>query len=145
MRVPFRFFISLAGFALLVLAGCATRAKPEPEPPPRHALVGAWLARDDTVFVFRDDGTFVGADMRGREIWGNWVTLDAARIGFQGLMHDASYRPQYAVISAENPARMDYIVTNGKHFIPALRIGPDEARRRMDEALAGKIVLPAAP
>lgn len=143
MRAPFRLFISLAGLALIVLAGCATRAKPAPEPPPpRHALVGSWLARDDTVFVFRDDGTFVGVDVRRREIWGNWVTLDAARIGFQSLMHDASYRPQYAVISAENPARMDYIVTGGTHFIPALRIGPDEAARRVAEALAGKIVLP---
>lgn len=144
MRAPFRLFTSLAGLALLVLAGCATRVKPAPapEPPPRHALVGAWLARDDTVFVFRDDGTFVGVEMRGREIWGNWVTLDAARIGFQSLMHDVSYRPQYAVISAENPARMDYIVTGGTHFIPALRIGSDEAARRMAETLAGRIILP---
>lgn len=97
--------------------------------PPReaHPLEGGWLADDGTVFVFRPNGTFHGIDFRKREIWGNWVTLSPARIGFQSLLHDSFYNPQYAIINATDPARMDYIVTGGNHFIGARRVDPQEA------------------
>lgn len=97
--------------------------------PPRgaHPLEGGWLADDGTVFVFRPDGTFHGIDWRKREIWGNWVTLSPSRIGFQSLLHDSFYNPQYAIINATNTARMDYIVTGGNNFIAARRVPPAEA------------------
>lgn len=97
--------------------------------PPRgaHPLEGGWLADDGTIFVFRPDGTFHGIDFRKREIWGNWVTLSPTRIGFQSLLHDSFYNPQYAIINETNAARMDYIVTGGNHFIGARRVSPAEA------------------
>jgi hypothetical protein len=117
-----RRFALFAGFALasLLLAACApTRGG--------HPLEGGWLADDGTVFVFRPDGTFHGYDFRKREIWGNWVTLSDARIGFQSLLHDSFYNPQYAIIDATNRDRMNYIVTGGNHFIDARRVDPGEA------------------
>ncbi len=41
-----------------------------------HSLQGAWLAADNTIFIFRDDGTMIGRDWRMRELWGSWVRLD---------------------------------------------------------------------
>lgn len=106
--------------AVCLLAAC--------EPPREaHPLEGGWLAEDGTVFVFRPDGTFHGYDFRKREIWGNWVTLTPTRIGFQSLLHDSFYNPQYAIINETNRARMDYIVTGGNHFIGARRVDPREA------------------
>jgi hypothetical protein len=94
---------------------------------PKHALEGGWLANDGTVFLFRTDGTFHGYDFRKREIWGNWVSLSDVRIGFQSLLHDSFYNPQYAIIDIANKDRMDYIVTGGTHFIPAKRISTADA------------------
>lgn len=89
---------------------------------PSHLLEGAWQAEDGTLFHFRNDGTFHGIDFRKREIWGNWVTLSETRIGFQSLLHDSYYSPQYAVIDKSSKDQMDYIVTGGTHFLHATRI-----------------------
>lgn len=94
---------------------------------PIHPMQGGWLGADGTVFHFRNDMTFHGYDFRHREIWGNWVVLSNERIGFQSLMHDSFYNPQYAFIQAEDRQKMDYIVTSGKHFISAERIPDSEA------------------
>ena len=92
-----------------------------------HPMQGGWLGADGTVFHFRNDKTFHGYDFRHREFWGNWVVLSDERIGFQSLMHDAFYNPQYAIVDAENEQKMDYIVTGGEHFISAKRIPDNEA------------------
>jgi hypothetical protein len=110
--------------SILLAAALLTACAPVRDP---HPLEGGWLADDGTVFVFRPDGTFHGYDFRRREIWGNWVALSPARIGFQSLLHDSFYDPQYAIIDATNSARMDYIVTGGNHFIGARRVDPAEA------------------
>ncbi len=94
---------------------------------PVHKLEGGWLASDGTVFVFRTDGTFHGIDLRFNEIWGNWVTLSDERIGFQSLLHASFYNPQYAIIDSADQNRMDYIVSDGDHFISAKRIPVEEA------------------
>jgi hypothetical protein len=94
---------------------------------PKHALEGGWLADDGTVFLFRPDGTFHGYDFRHREIWGNWVSLSKERIGFQSLLHDSFYNPQYALVDPTDKEQMDYIVTGGTHFIRAERISAGEA------------------
>lgn len=122
MRSQAAYFSRFAGLLLAVflLAGCE-------RPREAHPLEGGWLADDGTIFVFRPDGTFHGIDWRKREIWGNWVTLSPARIGFQSLLHDSFYNPQYAIINATNTARMDYIVTGGDNFIRARRVDPQEA------------------
>ena len=122
MHRKFSRFTWFAGVALVSLSFAACE-------PPRgaHPLEGGWLADDGTVFLFRPDGTFHGYDFRKREIWGNWVTLSDARIGFQSLLHDSFYNAQYAILDATNRDRMDYIVTGGNHFIGAHRVTPEEA------------------
>ncbi len=92
-----------------------------------HIIEGGWLASDGTVFLFRADGTFHGFDFRRREIWGNWVTLSRDRVGFQSLLHDSYYAPQYAIIANNDTNQMNYIVTGGTNFIPAKRLSIEEA------------------
>jgi hypothetical protein len=118
-------------------AGCSPRAVQVP-----HVLEGAWLASDDTIFIFRPDGTFHGIDCNEREIWGNWVRLSDERIGFQSLLHDQFYDPQYAIINATNRARMDYIVTGGTGFIDAQRIPVSDASRRVETVIRAQIHRP---
>ena len=108
----------------------------------RHPLVGAWLANDGTIFHFRNDGSFHGIDWRKKEIWGNWVILSDSRIGFQSLLHDASYRPQYAVIRDQYPDRMDYIITDGTSFIAARRTDPAKAEAAIETAIQPGLHLP---
>lgn len=107
-----------------------------------HKLVGAWKAADNTIFIFRENGSFHGVDWQAREIWGNWVELSPTRIGFQSLTHDNFYRPQYAVISTDEN-RMSYIITGGVRFITAERVDRKEAAAEIDRMLIGKIVLPS--
>lgn len=109
-----------------------------------HPLIGAWLAEDGTVFRFRSDGTFVGIDYRAREIWGNWVKINDARIGFQSLFHRGQYPPQYAVIS-ENPNSMNYIYSNSDNFIKAERITDKDAETIISDEAKKSVVLPRAP
>ena len=111
----------------------------------RHPLVGAWLATDGTIFHFRDDRTFHGLDFRKREIWGNWVILSDSRIGFQSLLHDSFYDPQYAVIRKDDRNAMDYIVTGGTHFIPATRIDPSKADAAIELVIRPGLHLPEKP
>jgi hypothetical protein len=130
---------------LLILAlpigysGCVSSVSPPLAE--THALVGGWKATDDTIFVFRNNGTFHGLDWHDREIWGNWVSLAPNRIGFQSLTHDSFYNPQYAVIS-EDKNIMNYIVTGGTRFIEAERIAIDEAETIIDKQLEGRVILP---
>lgn len=122
--------LAILVFAALCLGsfpelGPAQNATPAPAlapVPAEHVLAGAWLADDGTVFIFRADGTFHGFDYTHKEIWGNWVTLSPSRIGFQSLLHNASYLPQYAIIDKTDRDAMDYIVTRGSSFIHAKRI-----------------------
>ncbi len=107
-------------------------------------MEGGWLADDGTVFLFRPDGTFHGYDFRKREIWGNWVTLSNVRIGFQSLLHDSFYNPQYAILDATNRDRMDYIVTGGNHFIGARRVTPEEASAAVRLVVESALHRPAA-
>lgn len=106
-----------------------------------HKLVGAWKANDDTIFIFRNDGSFYGVDWREREIWGNWVELSSTRIGFQSLRHDSFYNPQYAVVSDDEKS-MSYIITGGTRFIKAQKIETREASAEIAKILEGKIILP---
>jgi hypothetical protein len=130
--------LPLAGLAAICCCGC-TREQAASRPlTGNHVLEGGWLASDGTLFVFRPGGTFHGHDWQRSEIWGNWVALSRDRIGFQSLMHDSSYRPQYAIIDSANTQQMHYIVTGGNHFITARRIPAQEA-----EAAIQKIVKPA--
>jgi hypothetical protein len=123
-----------------VFSGCASPgSRPHAQ---RHLLVGAWKAADDTIFIFRNDGTFHGVDCHKIEIWGNWVSLAPNRIGFQSLRHDSFYKPQYAVIS-KNENAMNYIVTGGTRFIKAERITIKQAEAAIEKVLVGKIILPA--
>lgn len=98
---------------------------------PQHPMAGSWLATDDTIFTFRNDGTFVGKDCHGILIWGNWTKLDKARIGFQSLRHKSFYKPQFAVITPEG---MQYAVSDGDRFIRAVRISDSEAARGIETA-----------
>lgn len=107
-----------------------------------HRLVGAWLASDGTIFHFRSDGTFHGIDYRKREIWGNWVTLSNSRIGFQSLLHDSFYQPQYAIIREADSDKMDYIVTGGVHFIAASRIDPAKADAAIEMVVRPDVHVP---
>lgn len=93
---------------------------------PRHPLVGSWLATDDTIFTFRNDGTFVGKDCHGKLIWGNWARLDNDRIGFQSLRHKSFYKPQFAVATWDG---MKYAVSDGDRFIRAARISEADAAK----------------
>lgn len=105
-------------------------------------MQGGWLCADGTVFHFREDKSFHGYDFRHRELWGNWVVLSEARIGFQSLMHDAFYNPQYAIVNVENPEEMNYIVTGGDHFISAERIPEAEAVAAINLVIAKTIHSP---
>jgi hypothetical protein len=107
-----------------------------------HVFVGGWVAADGTLFHFRSDGTFHGADWRKKEIWGNWVMLSDQRIGFQSLLHDSFYNPQYAIINPKNKGSMDYIITDGTRFITARRISPDDAQKRINEIIEPQIIKP---
>jgi hypothetical protein len=53
--------------------------------------------------------------------------LSATRIGFQSLLHDSSYPPQYAIIGKGTSDEMDYMVTGGTNFIHAKRISTEKA------------------
>ena len=131
-------------------AQTAPAATPETTPAV-HALVGAWLATDGTVFIFRKDGTFHGFDFRPKEIWGNWVTLSATRIGFQSLLHNESYQPQYAIIDKSNKDSKDYIVTGGNSFIKAARPPVEKAEAAVEVVVEpqvhhpGELSAPAKP
>ncbi len=132
-----------ARILLLLLASLLFTACEQPAAAPRHhVLQGAWLADDGTIFIFRPDGTFHGVDFRRREIWGNWVKLSDQRIGFQSLLHDSYYNPQYAIIDANDANAMDYIVTGGNNFIRAKRIPPTEAQFAVDLIIAPEIHRP---
>ena len=141
MRSPAAYCSRCAGLALVLAGFLLTACEP---PRAAHPLEGGWLADDGTVFVFRPDGTFHGIDWRKREIWGNWVTLSSSRIGFQSLLHDSFYNPQYAIINPTNSARMDYIVTGGNHFIGARRVTPDEADAAVRLVAEPQVHRPAA-
>lgn len=108
----------------------------------KHPLLGAWIADDNTIFHFRKDGTFHGLDWRQNEIWGNWVVLSETRIGFHSLLHDRSYRPQYAIIRNGESNKMDYIVTNGTHFISATRISAGDAKFWLEKIVEPKVHKP---
>ena len=124
--------ILLAATLFVILSFSSCNVPTQETNPPKHALVGAWLATDGTIFNFHDDGTFHGIDFRKKEIWGNWVTLSPARIGFQSLLHDSSYQPQYAIIDPKNKNEMDYIVTGGTNFIHAKRIATEKANTTIE-------------
>lgn len=114
------------------------------EPPKReHALIGAWLSSDDTIFHFREDGTFHGIDFKKREIWGSWVTLSRTRIGFQSLLHSSYYAPQYAIINQEDKNKMDYIVSDGTSFISAVRIDPKKAQATIETMIQNRLHNPS--
>jgi hypothetical protein len=131
----------LLGLAILfTLSGCTSSGRCVFAK--SHTLVGAWKASDDTLFIFRNDGSFYGVDWKDHEIWGNWVQLSPKRIGFQSLRHDSFYNPQYAVIS-NNENVMNYIVTGGTRFIKAERITIKQAEAAVEKVLEGKIILPA--
>lgn len=131
MRLP------LIAFTALIFCSCDTQ-----QTQTKHPMIGAWLAHDGTIFNFRDDGTFHGIDLRKKEIWGNWVTLSKSRIGFQSLLHDSYYHPQYAIIQESNPDAMDYIVTGGTHFISASRIDPAKAAAAIELVVTPRLHLP---
>jgi hypothetical protein len=132
-----------ARILLLLFASFLLTACEQPAPAPRnHVLQGAWLADDGTIFIFRPDGTFHGVDFRRREIWGNWVKLSNQRIGFQSLLHDSYYNPQYAIIDPDDANAMDYIVTGGNNFIRAKRIPATEAQFAVDLIIAPEIHRP---
>lgn len=133
-------------FALCLVAlssfSPAQNESPAPAAPPEHVLVGAWQASDGTVFIFRKDGTFHGYDFRKREIWGNWVTLSPSRIGFQSLLHDSFYRPQYAIIDKADKDTMNYIVTGGTTFIEATRLEVAKAEADVEAVVQPQIHQP---
>lgn len=134
----FRFAVfCLVGLGLALAEG--TQDSPRTKPP--HALAGAWLAEDGTVFRFRENGTFVGIDFRAREIWGSWVVLDDRRIGFQSLLNQSYYRPQFAVIAAK-PDEMDYSYSDRPGFIHAQRISDKDAEAIIAEEAKKNLVLP---
>ncbi len=115
------------GLIITLFCSCDQSQKHQTTAVSSHILEGGWLASDGTVFLFRADGTFHGFDFRHREIWGNWVTLSKERVGFQSLLHDSYYAPQYAIIANNDTNQMNYIVTGGTHFISAKRLSIEEA------------------
>jgi hypothetical protein len=133
--------IFITTLVTLVLSSCDSQGPRSRE----HVLVGGWLAEDGTIFNFRSDGTFHGIDWRSKEIWGNWVTLSDTRIGFQSLLHDSSYEPQYAIIDKTNHDAMDYIVTGGDSFIHAKRISPDKADAATELVVEPRLHYPTPP
>jgi hypothetical protein len=133
--------ILIAAVAAFVLSSCDSQSPRSRD----HVLVGGWLAEDGTIFNFRPDGTFHGIDWRRKEIWGNWVTLSDTRIGFQSLLHDSSYEPQYAIIDKANHDAMDYIVTGGTGFIHAKRIPPDKADAATELVVEPSLHYPEPP
>ena len=133
-------FSSLILFAvLLCLSACDLNRQ---SPAPDHVLAGGWIADDGTIFLFRSNGSFHGVDCRNKEIWGNWVVLSDQRIGFQSLMHDSFYRPQYAIVNPKNKGSMDYIVTGGTRFIHARRISPEDAQGRIEAIVEPQVLKP---
>jgi len=94
----------------------------------KHPLVGCWEARDSTVFIFRDDGTFIGRDYQGWKIFGSWVSLNDFQIGFQSLFHTGHYAPQYAEITRTG---MRYAYADSPGFIQCVRTDPETAARRV--------------
>lgn len=116
-------FLAVLAFMISAFSSCNPPASKKAP----HPLVGAWLATDGTIFDFREDGTFHGIDFRKREIWGNWVKLSETRIGFQSLLHKSYYHPQYAIIDSGSRDRMNYIVSDGQHYIQADRIAREKA------------------
>lgn len=116
-----------AGLMIALFSSCDQSREKNSTSVSSHILEGGWLANDGTVFLFRADGTFHGFDFRKREIWGNWVTLSKDRIGFQSLLHDSYYSPQYAIIDKKDTNQMNYIVTGGTQFISAERLPIEEA------------------
>lgn len=74
----------------------------------------------------------------------SWKTDGKAptRIGFQSLLHDSFYRPQYATLRDGDPDRMDYIVTGGTHFIEAERIDLLFARAEVERIIAPQVHQP---
>jgi len=102
---------------------------------PPHPLEGSWRSDDDTIFTFRHNGTFVGKDLRGILIWGNWVKIDGEKIGFQSLLHKSFYNPQYAVSTAEG---MEYINSDSNNSIRAKKITESEASAGIDNAITSK-------
>ena len=135
--LPFPGMIAVMALASLLVGACEPRRA-------GHALEGGWLADDGTVFVFRPDGTFHGYDFRKNEIWGNWVSLSRVRIGFQSLLHDSFYNPQYAILDEMNHDRMNYIVTGGNNFIGARRVDPEEAAAAVRLVVEPKVHRPEA-
>lgn len=136
---------ALRPFMLLVFAALLGACDGSRTAPPKeHALVGGWAATDGTLFHFRADGTFHGVSCAQKELWGNWVTLSDTRIGFQSLMHDSFYRPQYAIISENSRDQMDYIVTGGTHFIHANRVTPEKVVAAIELAVEPKVHRPSA-
>lgn len=101
----------------------------------KHPLVGAWHASDSTVFIFRNDGTFVGRDYMNRRIFGNWVELDESHIGFQTLMHAGGYLPQYAEVT---PDGMRYAYSDASRFVDAVKMEPADAARQIRAAPLNK-------
>jgi hypothetical protein len=134
--------ISSMIFAVIDLPACKRSFFTAIATPQRHILVGSWKATDGTIFMFRNDGTFHGIDYRSKEIWGNWVTLSEERIGFQSLLHDATYRPQYAVIDKTNTNLMHYIITGGTSFIDASRIPDNDAEKKVQSVIVDQIYSP---
>jgi len=95
-----------------------------PAKQPHHALQGSWLASDKTIFSIRNNGTFVGKDLRGNLLWGNWVANDKDRNGVQSLLHKTFYAPQFAVLTPEG---MQYAASDQDWFIRATRITDEKA------------------
>jgi hypothetical protein len=116
-----------SALALFSLNSCEKKEVMSQQVVSRHALEGGWLGDDGTVFLFKSDGTFHGYDMHNTEIWGNWVSLSDERIGFQSLMHNSYYAPQYAIVDTADNDQMDYIIAGGTSFIHAKRLSVDKA------------------
>ena len=112
-----RIAITLLSPLFFVMPCCATDH-------PAHKLAGSWEADDGTIFIFREDGTFIGRDYINRRIFGSWVALDPERIGFQSLMHAGVYLPQYAEVT---PRGMRYAYSDGSRFVDAVAMDPSQA------------------
>jgi hypothetical protein len=59
-------------------------------------------------------------------------------------LHDSFYNPQYAIVDAMNPNRMNYIVTGGNRFIGARRVDPEEAAAAVRLIVEPKVHRPEA-
>jgi len=97
----------------------------------KHALVGCWKAKDSTVFVFRNDGSFIGRDFHGRRIYGSWSALNERQIGFQSLFHTGFYDPQYAEVTQTG---MRYAYADSSGFIECVSIDRDTAMKLVESA-----------